>query len=60
MIGRLYELGRSYENISRAVIDVYNPPEVPELGNISIITSLVLIPLAIIPIIMKRRKKKKI
>ncbi|MCG3257720.1 MAG: hypothetical protein H7646_16740, partial [Candidatus Heimdallarchaeota archaeon] len=42
------------------VIVVDNPPEVPELGNLSIITSLILIPLAIVPIIMKRRKKMKV
>ena len=42
------------------VIVVDNPPAVPELGNISIITSLILIPLAIVPIVLKRRKKTKI
>ena len=44
--------------IFRIVID--NTPEVPELGNISITVSFLLIPLAIIPIIMKRKKKIKL
>ena len=42
------------------VIVVDNPLEVPELGNISAVISVILIPLAIIPVTMKKKKKKKI
>ncbi|MCG3257671.1 MAG: hypothetical protein KAU62_16330, partial [Candidatus Heimdallarchaeota archaeon] len=42
------------------VIVVDNPPNVPELGNISAVMYLILLPLAIVPIIMKKKKKLKL
>ena len=40
------------------VIVVDNPPNVPELGSITLVTPLILVPLAFVPIIFKKKRKK--
>ena len=42
-----------------SIVDAENPPKVPEFGESIGIATLLIIPLAIIPVILKKRRQKK-